>query len=96
MNRYAENTEVSVEKTRAENERLFVRYGANRFASAVFEEGAAIAFQYKDKQIRFTLPLPNRADKCFWFTPDRNSKRTAEQAMPNGSRLVGNDGELWR
>jgi hypothetical protein len=50
--RYAENTEVSVEKTRAEIERMFVRYGANRFASAVFEEGAAIAFQYEDKQAK--------------------------------------------
>lgn len=33
MTRFAEGTSVSVEKTRAEIERLVVRYGANQFVT---------------------------------------------------------------
>jgi hypothetical protein len=72
-----------------------VRYGANRFASTVFEKVLRSRFNYKDKQIRFTLPLPNGADKSFLYTPTEIANAQRSRRIPNGSRLVGNDAEHW-
>jgi hypothetical protein len=78
--RYAAETDVSVEKSRTEIERILIRWGANRFLYASGEQGSMIAFQFKEKQFRFVLPLPERNDKRFWYTPSRHTQRTPEQA----------------
>ena len=80
MPRYAENTDVSVERSRAEIERTLGRWGASRFLYASQEDGCVIGFHYQDKQIKFHLPLPDRKDKAFWYTPARQSQRSAEKA----------------
>lgn len=77
---YAENTTVSVEKTRAELETILSRYGASRFGYMTDVNRAAVAFVYKNRNVKFILPLPDRADKRFWFTPSRGNKRTDAEA----------------
>lgn len=63
--RYAENTTVSAESSRAEIERILTRYGATAFAYGWDQSGAILEFQASERRIRFVLPLPDRHDKQF-------------------------------
>jgi hypothetical protein len=45
--RYAQNTSVSVEKSRSEIEGSLMRWGATRFAYGIDEIRALIGFQFK-------------------------------------------------
>lgn len=77
---YAEKTSVSVAKTKADIEELIQKAGAGQFVSGYKENMAAIGFSVDNRQIRFVLPLPDKEDKKFWYTPERRNKRTKEQA----------------
>lgn len=63
--RYAENTSVSVEKSKAEIEAMVARYGASEFASGWRAERAMIQFRMQNRVIRFVLPLPDKKEKRF-------------------------------
>ena len=78
--RYAADTSVSVEASRAEIERTLQRYDAASFSYGWDQEQAVIQFQKDGRYIRFVLPLPDRQDSQFWRTPSKGLKRTAEQA----------------
>jgi hypothetical protein len=65
MARYAENTEVSCERSQAEIRAIIGRYGAARYATLDEPGRAAIMFEVENRRIRFTLPLPDVADKQF-------------------------------
>ncbi len=65
MARFAENTSVSVEKSRSEIEATLRRYGATSFVSGWNEERSVIGFQMKGKQVKFFLPLPDAKSKEF-------------------------------
>jgi hypothetical protein len=82
--RYAEYTMVSVEKSRAEIERILSRWGATRFPYATGEQGAVIAFQHQDKQIRFVLPLPQAPPdkRKFTFAAVNLSEMTKAVELP--------------
>jgi hypothetical protein len=71
---YASNTSVSAEKSRAEIERTLSRYGADQFMYGWSGDGAIIAFRMNERNIRFQLPMPDKAD--FTTTP-RGRRRTA-------------------
>lgn len=77
---YAEKTSVSVSKTKADIEDLVQKAGADQFVSGYKDDIAIIGFTLNNRQIRFVLPLPNKNDNGFWFTPERKTKRTKEQA----------------
>lgn len=62
---YAQDTSVSVEKSRAEIEKIIVRAGASKFASVISENEAVIGFALRGKYVKFVLPLPNRNDRKF-------------------------------
>lgn len=64
--RFAETTAVSVEKSKAEIERLLSRYGATTFSSGWQNNQAQIMFEAQGRRIRFILPLPAKDDKKFW------------------------------
>lgn len=55
---YAASTDVPVERSRAEVERILSRYGATSFGYMADEKRAMIAFQAHGKAVRFILPLP--------------------------------------
>ena len=59
MSRYAENTSVSAEKSRAEIETTLRRYGATGFMSGWQDLQAQVGFMMKNRQVRFVLPMPD-------------------------------------
>jgi hypothetical protein len=60
--KYASQTTVSPEKSRFEIETILKRYGASHYGYMSGPDSAAIAFQAKDRRLRFTLPMPKRTD----------------------------------
>ena len=74
--RYAARTDVSVERSRNEIERLLVRYGATGFMYAWEEDNAAIGFKIASRHIRIILPLPERAD--FGRTEVQHRRRSTD------------------
>jgi hypothetical protein len=65
MTRYARGTDVSVEQTRAEIERMIVRYGASATAFMNSATQAIVCFEAEHRRVMFKLPLPNRNDREF-------------------------------
>jgi hypothetical protein len=83
VSRFAENTTVAPEKSRAEIETVLRRYGADGFAYASYGEQAMIQFTAKGRTVRFLLKLPSSNDKAF-TTVVRNKRtytRTPEQRV---------------
>lgn len=75
MRRYAAQTYVSVEKSRAEIESLVMRRGARSFHSGWADGQAAVGFVLCDRILKFKLPLPSRDEKEFTHTPGRKKRR---------------------
>ena len=82
MPKYAENTAVSSSRSRDEIERTLSRYGATQFAYAWAEGRGMIGFVLNGKQVRLSVPLPDRSAL-------RPSKRKPT------SKPSGNGGGLW-
>jgi len=61
MGKFAESTTVSVEKSRAEIEKLITRYGATSTAFMMAPGRAIICFEAKGRRIMFELKLPDLA-----------------------------------
>ncbi len=80
MSSYASGTSVSVERTRAQIEKLVSRYGATRFMSGWDGDIAAIGFTLESRTIRFEIPLPDKNAKEFRYTPTRKFLRTPRDA----------------
>lgn len=84
---YAQDTSVSVEKSRAEIENILGRYGATRFGYMMDDSSAVIVFEIAGKAVKFTLPIPSKSafatkiryDKKVTVTPDEQH-RNWEQA----------------
>lgn len=77
---YAEKTSVSVSRTKAEIEELVQKYGADQFVSGYKGDIAVIGFSMGGRQIRFLLPLPDKRDREYWYTPGRGQRRTEDAA----------------
>jgi hypothetical protein len=71
--KYASETSVSVERSKAEIERLLQRYGAREFAHGWRTDKAVIQFSMQSRCVRFVLPLPDKAD--FAKTPSGRRMR---------------------
>lgn len=57
---YAATTEVSVDKSKAEIERILARYGAHEFISGWNGNVAMVGFKMQNRMLRFVLPIPTR------------------------------------
>lgn len=79
MSKYAAETSVPVEKSRAEIEKILMRYGATSFAYFTSADRASIAFEARDRRIVFNLPMPSRALKE--FTHHSRGPRTPVAAL---------------
>lgn len=80
MARYAQDTEVSSEKSRIEIERTLTRYGADQFMYGWKDTAAVIAFRAKSRHIRFMLPMPAKDDKRY-IKDGRGSVRTLDRRL---------------
>jgi hypothetical protein len=68
MMRYASQTSVPSERTKAEIETVIRKYGADQFISGWAEKAAVIGFRMKGKMVKFHLPLPSSDDKKYRYT----------------------------
>lgn len=74
--RYAADTSVSVERSKAEIEGLLHRYGATEFMTAWDRKGrAVIGFVMRDLMVRMTLQLPSVDEEKFATTPGGRRRR---------------------
>lgn len=92
MSRYAAQTEVTSDKSRAEIERTLQRYGADQFLYGWQTGQAVIGFRMHDRQVKFILPMPDRHDREFTLTPTGRDRSTsqAQQAWEQACR------QRWR
>jgi hypothetical protein len=81
MTKYAANTEVPADRSRAEIEKTLVRYGATKFMYGWEDDAAAIGFVANGRHVRFLLPLPDKNSREFTHTPERGTLRSPGQAL---------------
>jgi hypothetical protein len=89
VGRYAQTTNVSVAKSKAEIEKTLGRYGAEAFAYGWEQERATVGFRLRGKYIRFGLILPDKNERAFTHTPSTDvprSKAGAEKAWEQACR----------
>lgn len=78
---YADNTSVSVEKSKAEIERTPRRYGAEKFMSGWTDQEAVVQFECQGRVVKFRLTLPHKGDKRFKRTPAGRRANSPSQAL---------------
>lgn len=85
--RFAEGTDVPVERSKAEIEQTLQRYGASAFGYGWNQSGAVVTFEAHARRVQLALPLPDRnaqeithiSRKVNQHTPPRWVPRTPEQ-----------------
>lgn len=89
---YAAGTDVPVDRSKVEIERTLTRFGADSFGYATKGGTAVIVFEIEGRQVRFTLPLPDRASAEFNRTAQGRPRQAAaaEKAWEQACR------ERWR
>jgi len=90
MTRYASRTEVPVDRSRAQIEKLLERYGASSFMYGWESTVAVVAFQYEKWMIRFRLPMPAKEDFSRTATGKLRGKSAVEQEHAQAMR------QRWR
>lgn len=93
MTRYAAETSVAQDRSRAEIEATLKRYGATSFMYASEATAAMIGFRIKDRMVKFVLPMPDPKSREFTHTPARGTLRSpaeAEKAWEQAGR------QRWR
>lgn len=73
---YAENTSVSIGRSRDEIEATAIKYGADQVAYYTSAKTAMVVFVHRGRQIRFALDLPASLD--FTRTPTGRPRSAAE------------------
>jgi hypothetical protein len=92
MNRYAQQTSVSPEKSRNEIEHLLTRYGGEGFAYATQAGRARIEFVLNLRRVRFDLTLPDSDDPKFYMS-EKGRRRDRGSALRVYDQEVR---RLWR
>lgn len=77
MSRYAQGTAVPMERSRAEIERVLMRYGASDFAYRTNQQRAEIAFSVQGVTVRLRVNFPDPNDAEFTRTPTGRVRRAA-------------------
>ncbi len=67
--RFAEQTNVPVERSQAELVGLIKRHGASAYQWAEQDRRVGLQFAMHDRRIRFVVTLPEPTDKSFRITP---------------------------
>lgn len=88
---YAQNTNVSSEKSKMEIERTLRRYGAEEFVQGWDKDKAVIMFRMENRRIRFYLPMPDQSEFCKTDSGrTRTNPSAIEQAREQATR------QRWR
>lgn len=91
MAKYAQNTSVSVGKSKNEIERILQRYGAKQFIQGWDQQMAYVGFVFKERTIKLRLTLPPRED--FTKTPAGRKRRNPDDALRAWEQACR---QLWR
>src|SRR5689334_11205038 len=75
MARYAERTEVTTDRSKAEIERTLARYGAQGFAYGWEGNITMVTFKMQRRRVQFKLQMPPRSE--FEQTPSGNWRTSA-------------------
>jgi len=78
MGRYAAQTSVSVDKSKAEIERTLRRYGAEAFMYGWEGNRALIGFKLSGKSLRMELPLPKQSE---FVRTETGRQRQSQEAV---------------
>lgn len=89
---YAENTEVSPERSQAQISETLRRYGATGFMYGWEGRSAMVAFAAHGRHIKFLLPLPDPDDRAFTLTPTGRRRSPSETPKAYEQRLR----QRWR
>ena len=76
--RFASETTVPSETSRAEIERLLRRYRATGFAYGWQGNRAMVQFEMADRRVKFILPMPERQAREFTHTPAKGQLRSPQ------------------
>jgi hypothetical protein len=74
MGRYASDTQVNMQRSRAEIERTLTRYGATGFMYGSAGDRAVVAFEAEGRRVKFTIPI--EPIECFRLTPSQQFQRS--------------------
>lgn len=67
---YATGTNVPADRSRAEIEKMMIRFGADQFVSGWSgTERAMVGFRIHNRMVRIYLPMPDRKDPMIALTP---------------------------
>lgn len=88
MTRYANQTTVSSEKSRAEIETLLLRYGADQFMYGIKPDAAMIAFRAQGRHVRFILPFPSPTEQRFTHAKPRARYGSPIRRSPDSARAA--------
>ena len=78
--KFAADTSVSTDQSRAEIERTLRKYGATSFMYGWDGPRAVVGFEMNSRRIKFVLPMPDPNDRAFTHTSGRELQRTQAQA----------------
>lgn len=90
MAKYAEGTDVSIDRSRAEIERTLKRFGATGFMYGWNEGAHVLGFQHAGRQIKYILPMPERSEFRLTPTGIKRSESSLANAYDQAIR------ERWR
>lgn len=80
MRGYASDTGVSSDRSQAEIRRLLMQWGADKFGIIDEKTRVTLAFQIRNRAVRFYVPLPDPNGKEFTHTPAGRARRSKEDA----------------
>ncbi len=92
MSGYARATKVPVDRSRFQIEHILTRYGAEQFAYATKKDGAMIGFRVEDRNIRISVPFPDKTSRV--FTHSKSGYELAENQVE--SRIDQEVRRRWR
>ncbi len=69
MARYAETTEVTVDRSLGQIQATLKQHGGSRFVYGEDDEKFMIGFEMQARRYRFVVPLPQATDKDIRYTP---------------------------
>ena len=76
MAKFAERTDVPIDRSRAEVERLIERYGCTRFGVMNEADGsAAVYFEHQGRQLQIPIKMPPKAKYRHVNTRTRHRRR---------------------
>lgn len=78
--KFAADTSVSTDQSRAEIERTLRKYGATSFMYGWDGPRAVVGFEMHNRRIKFVLPMPDQHDPQFTHTAGRKLQRSQSQA----------------